>query len=45
MTVKLPEDKNKRIIEECHSLIKKSKTNIPLVSRVIGLVVSSFFSS
>ena len=42
MTVKLPEDNNKRIIEECHALIKKSKANIPLVSRVIGLVVSSF---
>jgi hypothetical protein len=42
MTVKLPEDKIKRIIEECHALIKKSKATIRLVSRVIGLLVSSF---
>ena len=42
MTVKLPEDKNKRIIEECHALIKKRKANIPLVSRGIGLLVSRF---
>ena len=42
MTVKLPEEKIKRIIEECHALIKKSKATIRLVSRVIGLLVSSF---
>ena len=40
MTVKLPEDKIKIIIEECHALIKKSKATIRLVSRVIG-----FFSA
>ena len=42
MTVKLSEDKNKRIIEECHALIMKRKANIRLVSRGIGLLVSSF---
>ena len=42
MTVKLPEEKIKRTIEECHALIKKSKATIRLVSRVIGLLVSSF---
>jgi hypothetical protein len=42
MTVKLPEEKIKRTIEECHALNKKSKATIRLVSRVIGLLVSSF---
>jgi hypothetical protein len=34
MTVKLPEEKIKRTIEECHALNKKSKATIRLVYNV-----------
>lgn len=43
MTFKLPEKTNKRIIEECHVLIKKSKATIRLVSRIIGLFLFPAF--
>ena len=42
MTVTLPKEKVDRIKDECLRLQKKNKTSIREVSRVMGILVSSF---
>ena len=42
MTVTLPKEKVDRIKDECLRLQKKNKTSIREVSRIIGILVSSF---
>ena len=42
MTVTLPKEKVDRIKDECLRLQKKNKTSIRDVSRIIGILVSSF---
>ena len=42
MTVTLPNEKVDRIKDECLRLQKKKKTSIREVSRIIGILISSF---
>jgi hypothetical protein len=42
LTVTLPKEKVDRIKDECLRLQKKNKTSIREVSRIIGILVSSF---
>jgi hypothetical protein len=42
MTVTLPKEKVDRIKDECLRLQKKNKTSIREVSKIIGILVSSF---
>lgn len=42
MIVTLPKDKVNKIVEECYSLMNKTKASIRLISRIIGLLVSTF---